>query len=67
MNAYRWFLVILTVILGIGNVFFLDKEDLSLFNNFYEYLFMILMFGASVILVTQRYYKNEDNKPLNQN
>lgn len=64
MNAYRWFLVILTLIVGLGNLFFIDFEDTSLMNNLFEYVFMFLMFGMSIFLIGH-HFTSKQNRTIN--
>ncbi|NLR94187.1 hypothetical protein HGP29_23490 [Flammeovirga sp. SR4] len=60
MNIYRWALIIIAAIVGIGNIMLIDKNNLSFENNVFEYLGSVSMFGVSIWLATQNlFHKNE--------
>ncbi|KXX69701.1 hypothetical protein AVL50_12465 [Flammeovirga sp. SJP92] len=64
MNIYRWTLVIIASFIGIGNIWFLDFNDLSFMNNIYEYCGMIIMFGITYLLTTQSRIKKSDKNSI---
>ncbi|MBB6461014.1 hypothetical protein [Flammeovirga kamogawensis] len=63
MNFYRWGLVVTASIIGLGNIWLLDTDDLSINNNIYEYMGIITMFGVSIML-TSYSFRTKGNKNI---